>query len=41
MDQKSAKEQMAIVQQKYEAMKPYLNERRRRIWAATESRTPG
>lgn len=41
MDQKTAEEQIAIVRQKYEAMKPYLNERSRRIWAASEARTLG
>lgn len=41
MEQKSAKEQIAIVGQKYEAMQPYLNERSRRIWAASEARTLG
>src|SRR5947209_6753649 len=41
MRQKTSKEQIAIIQQKYEAMKPYLNERSRRIWAAAESRTLG
>ncbi len=41
MEQKSAEEQIAIVREKYEAIKPYLNERSRRIWAATEARTLG
>jgi hypothetical protein len=41
MGHKTAKEQIAIVAQKYEAMKPYLNERSRRIWAATEARLLG
>src|SRR5438874_247374 len=41
MRQKSSKAQIGIVQQKYEAMKPYLNERSRRLWAATEVRTLG
>src|SRR5258708_14966328 len=41
MRHKTATEQIAIVAQKYEAMKPYLNERSRRIWAATEARLLG
>src|SRR5258708_35918637 len=41
MGHKTAKEQIAIVRQKYEAMRPYLNERSRRIWAATEARLLG
>jgi hypothetical protein len=41
MGHKTAKEQISIVGQKYEAMKPYLNERSRRIWAATEARLLG
>src|SRR5579859_795117 len=41
MGQKSAEEQISVVRQKYEAMKPYLNERSRRIWAASEARTLG
>src|SRR5260221_5268145 len=41
MGQKTAKEEIAIVRQKYEAMRPYLNERSRRIWAATEARLLG
>ena len=41
MNKKTAQEQERIVAQKYEAMKPYLNERSRRIWAATEARLLG
>ncbi len=41
MGHKSDKEQIAIVAQKYEAMRPYLNERSRRLWAATEARLLG
>jgi hypothetical protein len=41
MRHKLAKELIAIVRQKYEAMRPYLNERSRRIWAATEARLLG
>lgn len=41
MGHKTAKEQIAIVGQKYETLKPYLNERSRRIWAATEARLLG
>ncbi|MEP7286604.1 MAG: hypothetical protein ABI947_12650 [Chloroflexota bacterium] len=41
MEYKTAKEQMASVAQEYEAMKPYLNERGRRIWAATAARLLG
>src|SRR5258708_36787212 len=41
MGHKSEKEQIAIVAQKYEAMRPYLNERSRRLWAATEARLLG
>jgi hypothetical protein len=41
MNPKTAKEQVRIVAQKYEAMRPYLNERSRRIWAATEARLLG
>jgi hypothetical protein len=41
MEQKSAEEQISILQQKYQAIKPYLNERSRRIWAASEARTLG
>ncbi len=41
MGYKSGKEQIARVTQKYEAMRPYLNERSRRIWAATEARLLG
>ena len=41
MGHKASQEQIAIVAQKYEAMKPYLNERSRRIWAATEARLLG
>jgi hypothetical protein len=41
MEQKTAKEQASIVGQKYNAIKPYLNERSRRIWAATEAQTLG
>src|SRR5437588_1477017 len=41
MRNKTAKEQIAIIGQKYEAMKPYLTERSRRIWAATEARLLG
>jgi hypothetical protein len=41
MEQKTARERAAIVGQKYSAIKPYLNERSRRIWAATEAQTLG
>ncbi len=41
MDRRSAEEQISILQQKYQAIKPYLNERSRRIWAASEARTLG
>ncbi len=41
MEPKTAGEQITIVRQKYEAMKPYLNERSRRMWAASETRTLG
>ena len=41
MEHKLAEEQVSIVAQKYGAIKPYLNERSRRIWAATEARTLG
>jgi hypothetical protein len=41
MEQRTAEEQITLVRQKYEAMKPYLNERSRRVWAASEARTLG
>ena len=41
MGYKSTEAQITIIRQKYEAMKPYLNERSRRIWAASEARTLG
>src|SRR5229473_7351261 len=41
MRDKAVEEQIAIVAQKYEALKPYLTERSRRIWAATEARLLG
>src|SRR5205823_5023094 len=41
MGHKSDKEQNAIVAQKYETLRPYLNERSRRLWAATEARQLG
>jgi hypothetical protein len=41
MEHKSAEEQISILEQKYQAIKPYLNERSRRIWAASEARTLG
>ena len=41
MGQKRAEEQISILRQKYEAIKPYLNERSRRIWAASEAHTLG
>jgi hypothetical protein len=41
MRHKSTAEEISIVEQKYQAIKPYLNERSRRIWAATEARTLG
>jgi len=41
MKQETAKEQVSIVGQKYGAIKAYLNERSRRIWAATEAQTLG
>lgn len=41
MGYKSSEAQITIIRQKYAAMKPYLNERSRRIWAASEARTLG
>jgi len=41
MGQKTVDEQIAIVRQKYQAIKPYLNERSRRLWAATEAQAIG
>lgn len=41
MRNKSTKEQVLDLQKKYQAMKPYLNERSRRIWAANEARSLG
>jgi hypothetical protein len=41
MRHKTQQEQIATVAQKYEAMRPYLNERSRRIWAATEAELLG
>jgi Rhodopirellula transposase DDE domain len=41
MGHKSAEEQASILQQKYQAIKPYLNERSRRLWAATEAQALG
>ncbi|MEP7289102.1 MAG: ISAzo13 family transposase [Chloroflexota bacterium] len=41
MEARSSEEQIAILQQKYQAIAPYLNERSRRIGAATEARTLG
>jgi len=41
MRHKTVEEQIAIVAQKYEVMKPYLNERSRRIWAAVEAQRLG
>lgn len=37
----SADEQVSIIQGKYQAIAPYLNERSRRIWAASEACTLG
>jgi Rhodopirellula transposase DDE domain len=41
MRHKRVEEQIAIIAQKYEAMKPYLTERSRRMWAATEAQLLG
>jgi Rhodopirellula transposase DDE domain len=41
MEPKSTAELPATLYEKYEAMKPYLNERSRRLWAATEARALG
>ena len=41
MRNKSSEEQVSKLQKKYQAMKPYLNERSRRIWAASEARSLG
>jgi Rhodopirellula transposase DDE domain len=34
-------EQVIIIKQKYEALKPYMDERMRRVWAATEAKALG
>jgi len=34
-------EQVALIQSKYQAIAPYLNERSRRLWAASEARALG
>jgi hypothetical protein len=34
-------EQVITIQQKYEALKPYMDERMRRVWAATEAKALG
>src|SRR5690349_19032509 len=41
MRDKTVEKQIANVAQKYEALKPYLTERSRRLWAATEARLLG
>jgi len=41
MKTKSAEEQVSIIRGKYQAIAPYLNERSRRIWVASEARTLG
>jgi Rhodopirellula transposase DDE domain len=41
MDPKRVEEQVALIQRKYRAIAPYLNERSRRLWAASEARALG
>jgi hypothetical protein len=41
MAPKKVEEQVSLIQKKYQAIAPYLNERSRRLWAASEARALG